>query len=69
MKKTGVFIIVVGIGLTFLTCFTSFSKVKPLAVKQSEFVRNKPQSLNWYPLFSVAIFVVGAAVLGRSSEI
>lgn len=68
MKKAGIFTIIVGFGLIIFTSFFSFPKDKAVNIKQVAIGRVKAQNLNWYPLFSIAIFVVGTAILGRSSE-
>ena len=69
MKKAGIFIIIVGLGLTFLTSFTSFPNDKSQVSKKTELPTEKPNNVNWYPLFSISIFVVGAVVIGRTSNI
>lgn len=68
MKKVGIFTIVVGFGLIIFTSFFSFPKEKVVNIKQVAIGNEQAQKLNWYPLFSIAIFVVGTAILGRSSE-
>ena len=68
MKKAGIFTIIVGFGLIIFTSFFTFPKNKVVNIKQVAIDQQKAQSLNWYPLFSIAVFVVGTAILGRSSE-
>jgi len=69
MKKLGIFTIIVGLGLIIFTSFSSFPKDEVVNIKHAEIVRDKGQNLNWYPLFSIAIFVIGAAIIGRTSEL
>ena len=67
MRKAGIFIIIVGIGLIVFTIFTSFTKDKVIDTEQIKISKNKLQNLNWYPLVAIATLGIGAVVLGRSS--
>jgi len=67
VKKAGIIIIVVGIGLLVLSAFslsTEESNHNPAKAGQLE---NTHQNFNWYPLIGIAVLGVGALVLERSS--
>lgn len=67
MKKAGVFIIIVGIGLMIFTTFSFFTKEKEINIAQVEIAENKLVNINWYPLIGLAVLGIGSIILGRSS--
>ena len=68
MKKTGILVILLGLGLTIFTVFTVFSKEKVIDLGTVEITRDKPHHLNWSPLIGIAVMAVGGAVLWQSGR-
>jgi hypothetical protein len=68
MKKAGILIIILGLGLTIFTAFTFFTREKVAVIGTVEITRNKPHSLNWNPLIGVAVIGLGGAVLLMSNK-
>jgi hypothetical protein len=68
MKKAGIFIILLGLGLTIFTAFTFFTKEKVVDIGKVEITRNKPHHLNWSPLIGIAVMGIGGVVLWQSSK-
>jgi len=66
MKKAGILIILLGLGLTFFTAFTFFIKEKVVDIGTVEITRNKPHHLNWSPLIGIAVMGIGGVVLWHS---
>jgi hypothetical protein len=59
MKKAGIFIILIGLGLTIITAFTFFTREKVVDLGDVVITRNKPHSLEWSPLIGVAVMGLG----------
>ncbi len=68
MKKTGILIILLGLGLTIFTVFTVFTKEKVIDLGSVEITKDKPHHLNWSPLIGIAVMAVGGAVLLQSGR-
>jgi hypothetical protein len=68
MKKVGIFIIVIGLGIIVFTIFSSFTKEKIAEPKQVEMDKNKQRELNWYPLIGIGALGIGAVILKLASE-
>jgi hypothetical protein len=68
MKKAGIIIILIGLGLTIFTTFTYLTKEKVVDIGKVEISRNKPHHLKWSPLVGVAIIVIGGVVLWQFSK-
>ena len=68
MKKAGIFIILLGLGLTIFTAFTFFTKEKVVDIGEVQITRNKPHHLNWSPLIGIAVMGIGGVVLWQSSK-
>jgi hypothetical protein len=68
MKKVGILIIILGLGLTFFTAFTLFTKEKVVDLGVVEITKNKPHHLNWSPLIGIGVMAVGAAVVWQSGK-
>jgi len=62
MKKAGIFIILLGLGLTIFTAFTYFTKEKVVDIGEVHITRNKPHYLNWSPLIGIAVMGIGGVV-------
>jgi hypothetical protein len=67
MKKLGILIIILGLGLTIFTAFTLFTKEKVVDIGKIEITRNKPHRLSWSPLIGIAVMGVGGLVVWQSS--
>jgi len=63
MKKAGILIILVGLGLTIFTAITFFTKEKVVDIGELEITANKPHHLNWSPLIGIAVMGLGGIVL------
>lgn len=63
MKKAGIFLIIIGLGLTIFTAFTVFTREKVVDIGDVRIIRNKPHHLYWSPLIGVAVTGIGAVVL------
>ena len=63
MKKAGIFIIILGLGLTIFTAFTFFTREKVANIGEVHITRNKPHNLKWSPLIGIAVMGIGGVVL------
>ena len=68
MKKAGIFIILLGLGLTIVTAFTFFTKEKVVDLGEVEITRKKPHHLTWSPLIGIAVMGIGGVVFWQSSK-
>ena len=68
MKKVGIIIIIIGLGITLFTAFTFFTKEKVVDIGKLEISRDKPHHLNWSPLIGIAVMGIGGIVLWKSSR-
>ena len=68
MKKIGIILLIVGLGLTLFTAFTFFTKEKVVDIGAVEITRSKPHHLNWSPLIGIAVMGIGGALLWQSSR-
>jgi hypothetical protein len=66
MKRIGIFIILLGIGLIIFTTFTSFTKEKLVDIENTKINKNIPQKFRWYPMLGIGIIGIGALVLHKS---
>jgi len=65
-KKIGIFIILLGLGLTIFTSFTLFTKEKVFDFVEVKIIRNKPYCLSWSPLIGIAAMGAGGVILFMS---
>jgi hypothetical protein len=63
MKRLGIFIIIVGLGLTIFTALTFFTREKVADIGTVKIIRDKPHHLAWSPLIGIAVMGVGGVVL------
>lgn len=63
MKKAGIIIILVGLGLTIFTAFTFFTRERVAKIGDVQIIRNKPHYLQWSPLIGVAVMGLGGVIL------
>jgi len=63
MKKAGIVIILIGLGLTIFTAFTFFTREKVVDIGQVHITANKPHHLSWSPLVGIAVMGIGGVVL------
>ncbi|MFH1003990.1 MAG: hypothetical protein V1781_00590 [Bacteroidota bacterium] len=68
MKKAGIFIILIGLGLTIFTAITFFTREKVVDIGQVHITANKPHHLSWSPLIGIAVMGIGGVVLLLSPE-
>lgn len=68
MKKAGIFIILLGLGLTIVTGFNFFTKEKVVDIGVVEITRDKPYHLTWSPLIGIAVMGIGGVVFWQSSK-
>jgi hypothetical protein len=69
MKKVGIFILIVGLGITIFTAFTFFTKEKVIDIGAIEITKDKPHHLNWSPLIGIAVMGIGGVFLWRSYKV
>jgi len=62
MKKIGIILVVIGLGLSIFTAFTFFTKEKVVEIGKVEITRDKPHHLNWSPLIGIVVMGVGAGL-------
>jgi len=63
MKKTGILILILGLGLTIFTAITFFTKEKVVDLGSVEITKNKQHNLKWSPLIGIAVMGVGGVIL------
>jgi hypothetical protein len=63
MKKIGIIIIVIGLGLTIFTAFTFFTREKVVDIGKIQITRDEPHHLNWSPLAGIAVMVIGGGMV------
>jgi hypothetical protein len=68
MKKVGIIILLIGLGLTIFTTLTVFTKEKIVDIGKVEITRNKPHRVKWSPLIGIAIMGIGGVVLWQASK-
>ncbi|MBN1791517.1 MAG: hypothetical protein JW830_13530 [Bacteroidales bacterium] len=68
MKKLGIIILQLGLGLTIFTTVTYFTKEKVVDIGKVEITRNKPHRLNWSPLIGIAVMGIGGIILWQASK-
>ena len=68
MKKAGIVIILIGLGLTIFTAFTFFTREKVVDIGQVHITTNKPHHLSWSPLIGVAVMGIGGIVFFLSPK-
>jgi len=68
MKKIGIIILLLGLGLTIFTAVTYFTKEKVVDIGKVEITRNKPHHLKWSPLIGIVIMGIGGIVLWQASK-
>jgi hypothetical protein len=62
MKKIGIILVVIGLGLSVFTAFTFFTRDKVVEIGKVEITRDKPHHLNWSPLIGIVVMGVGAGI-------
>jgi hypothetical protein len=68
MKKVGIFIMIIGLGLTIFTAFTVFTREKVIDIGEVQITRNKPHHLNWSPLIGIAVMGIGGVIFWQSPK-
>jgi hypothetical protein len=63
MKRTGIFIIIVGLGLTIFTAITFFTREKVATIGTVKIMVNKPHHLSWSPVIGLAIMALGGGAV------
>jgi len=69
MKKVGILIILVGLGLAIFTAITFSTKEKVVDIGKIEITRNKPHYLKWSPLIGIAVMGIGGIFLWQSYRV
>ncbi len=67
MKKVGILILLIGLGLTIFTTVTYFTKEKVVDIGKVEITRNKPHNLKWSPLIGIAIMGIGGLAIFKGN--
>jgi len=68
MKKVGIFIIVLGLGLTIFTAVTYFTRENVAKIGDVRITANKRHHLTWSPLIGVAVMAVGGIIVWQSPK-
>jgi len=68
MKKTGIVVLLLGLGLTIFTAFTYFTKEKVVDLGSVEITKNKRHNLKWSPLIGIAVMGVGGVLLLQGNK-
>lgn len=68
MKKTGILILLLGLGLTIFTTITFFTKEKVVDLGSVEITQNKRHNLKWSPLIGIAVMGVGGVILLQGNK-
>ena len=68
MKRTGIIIMLIGLGLTIFTTLTVFTKEKIVDIGKVEITRNKPHRVKWSPLIGIAVMGIGGVILWQGSK-
>jgi hypothetical protein len=68
MKKAGIVVLIIGIGLTIFSAFTFFTKEKVVDIGKVEITRDKPHHHNWSPLIGIAVMGIGGVLLWQGSK-
>lgn len=63
MKKTGLLILLLGLGLTIFTAVTFFTREKVVDIGKIEITKNKRHNLRWSPLIGIAVMGVGGVIM------
>jgi hypothetical protein len=62
MKRTGLYLMILGLILTVFTAVTIFTRKKVVDMGDLKISVNQPHHLNWSPLIGVAVMIGGGAV-------
>ena len=68
MKNTGIFLIIIGLGLTIFTTFKFFTREKVVEIGSLEITRDKPHYLAWSPIIGIVVIGIGGVVLWQDSK-
>lgn len=68
MKKAGIIIMLIGLGLTFFTGFTYFTKEKVVDIGNIEITRSQPHHFNISLLVGFAVMGIGGALIFMSNK-
>jgi hypothetical protein len=68
MKKFGILLLIIGLGLTIFTTITFFTREKVVNIGKVEITREKPHHMYWSPLIGIAVMGVGGVVLWQASK-
>ena len=68
MKKAGIIIMLIGLGLTSFTGFTYFTKEKVIDIGNVEITRNQPHHFNISLMIGIAVMGIGGAFIWQSNK-
>jgi hypothetical protein len=68
MKKSGIYILILGLALTIFTAITFFTREKVVDIGSLKITTNKPHHLSWSPFIGIAIMGIGGVVILISSK-
>ena len=68
MKKTGIFIVILGLALTIFTAITFFTREKVVDIGSLKITANKPHHLSWSPLIGIAVMAAGGVIILVSNK-
>ena len=68
MKKLGIFIVLLGLGLTVFTTVTFFTKEKVVDIGTIEITKDKPHDINWSPFVGIAVMAIGGFMIVKGKK-
>jgi len=68
MKIVGIFVMLLGIGLTIFSSISYFTREKVLQIGSLELSNHPQQSISWSPFIGIAIMVIGAFLVMQAKK-
>lgn len=62
MKKIGIIVFIVGLGITLITGFNYITREKVVDIGNIKISRNKNHTVQWSPILGIALMSVGGGV-------
>ena len=69
MKKAGIFIILLGLGLTIVTAFTFFTKEKVVDLGPIQIEKKENHPIQWSPIVGVVLLIGGIVVISQKKSV
>jgi hypothetical protein len=62
MKRLGIIILIIGVGITLMSLFGFVTKEKVVDIGKLEITHNKKHALDWSPIIGISVMAVGAGM-------